>query len=172
MIESKYLKDNVQNIQKLMSIPPLRKFETESLRQLIRLAKLREYEPGEIVIEEGGEDPYVYFLLSGKVKVQKKGVPIILDATNLSERYQERLYSIAYRLDVKLILVRTEAPSQVVQERLEARVADPKNKSDADWKVYQQMKPRAQKIGRNHYVVDTSRDITPVLDKIVREVRR
>ena len=78
MIESKYLKDNVQNIQKLMSIPPLRKFETESLRQLIRLAKLREYEPGEIIIEEGGEDPYVYFLLSGKVKVQKKGVPITI----------------------------------------------------------------------------------------------
>ena len=78
MIESKYLKDNVQNIQKLMSIPPLRKFETESLRQLIRLSKLREYEPGEIIIEEGGEDPYVYFLLSGKVKVQKKGVPITI----------------------------------------------------------------------------------------------
>ena len=78
MIESKYLKDNVQNIQKLMSIPPLRKFETESLRQLIRLAKLREYEPGEIIIEEGAEDPYVYFLLSGNIKVQKKGVPITI----------------------------------------------------------------------------------------------
>jgi hypothetical protein len=34
------------------------------------------------------------------------------------------------------------------------------------------MKPSVQKISRNHYAVDTSRDITPVLDKIVREVRR
>jgi hypothetical protein len=34
------------------------------------------------------------------------------------------------------------------------------------------MKPTVEKIRRNHYAVDTSRDITPVLDKIVREVRR
>ena len=61
-----------------MSLPPLRKFETDKLRQLIRLAKIREYEPGENIIEESGEDPYVYFLLSGQVKVQKKGVLITI----------------------------------------------------------------------------------------------
>ncbi len=76
MIESKYLKDNIQNIQKLMSLTPLRKFETDKLRQLIRLAKMREYEPGETIIEEGGEDAYLYFLLNGKVRVRKEGVPI------------------------------------------------------------------------------------------------
>jgi len=76
MIESKFLKDNIQNIQKLMSLTPLRKFETENLRQLIRLAKIREYEPGETIIEEGAEDSYLYFLLSGKVRVKKEGVPI------------------------------------------------------------------------------------------------
>ena len=54
-------------------------------------------------------------------RLLKRGVPLILDATNLSERYRERLYSIAYRLDVKLILVRVEAPPGVVQERLKAR---------------------------------------------------
>ena len=76
MIESKFLKDNIQNIQKLMSLTPLRKFETDKLRQLIRLAKIREYEPGETIIEEGAEDSYLYFLLSGKVRVKKEGVPI------------------------------------------------------------------------------------------------
>lgn len=76
MIESKFLKDNIQNIQKLMSLTPLRKFETDKLRQLIRLAKIREYEPGETIIEEGAEDSYLYFLLSGKVRVKKEGIPI------------------------------------------------------------------------------------------------
>ena len=76
MIESKYLKDNIQNIQKLMSLTPLRKFETDKLRQLVRLAKIREYESGETIIEEGAEDSYLYFLLSGKVRVKKEGVPI------------------------------------------------------------------------------------------------
>ena len=107
-------------------------------------------------------------------RLLKKGISLILDATNLSERYRERLYNIADRLDVKLILVRVEAPPQVVYERLKSRQegAEPESKSDADWGVYQRMKSTVQKICRNHYAVDTSRDITPVLDKIVREVRR
>ena len=104
----------------------------------------------------------------------KKGVPLILDATNLSERYRERLYNIADRLNVKLILVRVEAPPEVVFQRLKARAegTNPENKSAADWAVFQKMKPTVEKIRRNHYAVDTSRDITPVLDKIVREINR
>jgi predicted kinase len=107
-------------------------------------------------------------------RLLKKGISLILDATNLSERYRERLYNIADRLDVKLILVRVEAPPQVVYERLKSRQdgTNPGNKSDADWEVYQRMRSTVQKIRRNHYAVDTSRDIAPVLDKIVREARR
>lgn len=104
----------------------------------------------------------------------KKGISLVLDATNLSEPYRERLYNIAEHLNAKLILVRVEAPPDLVQERLRARAGLEKseNKSDADWAVYQRMKPTVQKIRRNHYVVDTSRDITPVVDKIMREVNR
>jgi len=105
-------------------------------------------------------------------KLLKRGVPVILDATNLSEGYRERLYNIADRLDAKLILVRVEAPPQVVRERLKTRLENPEGKSDADWEVYTRMKPRVQKIRRNHYAVDTSKDITPALDKIVREANR
>jgi len=78
MIESKYLKDSVQNIQKLMTIAPLRKFETQYLGQLIRLSKIREYEPGELIINEGGQDTWIYFLLSGKVRIEKKGMGIAI----------------------------------------------------------------------------------------------
>ena len=104
----------------------------------------------------------------------RRGIPLILDATNLSEQYRERLYNIADRLNVKLILVRVEAPPDVVYERLKARSegTNSKSTSEADWTVFQKMQPTVQKIRRNHYAVDTSRDITPVLDKIVREVNR
>ncbi len=105
-------------------------------------------------------------------KLLKRGVPVILDATNLSERYREHLYSIAERLDAKLILVRVEAPPEVVHERLEARPGNSEGNSEADWEVYKRMKPMVEKISRNHYAVNTSRDITPALDKIVREVNR
>ena len=105
-------------------------------------------------------------------RLLKRGISIILDAANLSERYRERLYNIADHLDVKLILVSVEAPPQVVYERLTKPGAESKrSKSDADWEVYQKMRPTVERISRRHYVVDTSKDITPVLDKIVREVR-
>jgi predicted kinase len=73
-------------------------------------------------------------------------------------------------LDAKLVLVSVEAPPQVVRGRLERRLENSEGKSDADWVVCQRMKSSAQKIQRKHHAVDTSRDITPVLNKIVEEV--
>lgn len=105
----------------------------------------------------------------------KKGISVVLDATNLSERNRERLHHIAYQCNVRLILVRVEAPLEVVQERLRNRaegVALAEDHSEADWAVFQKMQSSAQKIRHNHFAVDTSRDITPVLDKIAREVNR
>jgi CRP-like cAMP-binding protein len=78
MIESKYLKDNVQNIQRLMAIPGLKDFETRNLAKLLRLSKIREYEDGELIIREGEEDPWLYFLLSGRIKVKKNNVEIAI----------------------------------------------------------------------------------------------
>jgi predicted kinase len=111
----------------------------------------------------------LHFLIE---RLLKKGISLVLDATNLSERFRERLYSIADRLGVKLILVRVEAPPQVVYERLKVRQREGQSKSDADWTVYQKMKATAEKMHHNHYAVDTSRDITPVVEKVVREARR
>lgn len=110
-----------------------------------------------------------YFLIE---MLLSKGIPVILDATNLVERYRERLYHIADRLNVKLLLVRVEAPPQLVKERLKARQVDAESFSDADWEVYQKMKPAVDRIRRRHFAVDTSRDINPVIEKIVREVNR
>ena len=101
------------------------------------------------------------------------GIPIIFDATNLSEYHREHLYAIGDRTKAKLLLVRVEAPSELIYERLKARnsgMARPDDKSDADWKVYSRMKPKSEKIRRNHLVVDTSRDIMPVIDKIIRMI--
>jgi CRP-like cAMP-binding protein len=76
MQESRYLKDNLENIQRLMSIPALRNFETSNLSRLLHLSKMREYEAGETIIQEGDDDPWLYFLLEGQVRVTKKDVEI------------------------------------------------------------------------------------------------
>jgi len=104
----------------------------------------------------------------------KKGIPIILDATNLEERHRERLYNIAERLNARLILVNVQAPPELVEKRLRKRMErkNVKDNSDADWEVYQKMKATAEKIKRRHFTVDTSKDITTVIDKVVREAKR
>ncbi|MCL0059393.1 ATP-binding protein [Dehalococcoidia bacterium] len=105
----------------------------------------------------------------------RKNVAILLDATNLVERHRERLYCIIDRLRLKIIILRVEAPPEVVQERLQARMAmdnTSPDSSDADFGVYLRMKTNKQRIRRQHFAVDTSRDIAPVIEKIVRELRR
>jgi predicted kinase len=103
-----------------------------------------------------------------------KGIPVIFDATNLLEHHREYYYRAAERARAKLILVWVEAPAEVVRQRLLARkkIAMPQYDSEADWEVYNKMKPRRQRISRNHLVVDTSQDITAVIDKIVRATKR
>jgi len=104
----------------------------------------------------------------------ENGVPVILDATNLSEHNREYLYRISDRAGARLALVSVQAPPAVAYQRLQARKngAIPDTKSDADWGIYSQMKSKAEKIQRNYFVVDTSREITPVIDKITHALNR
>ena len=76
MLESRYLQDNIENIQKLMTIPALKNFEAKSLGKLLRLSKIREYEDGERIIKEGDFDPWLYFVLSGKIRISKEEMQI------------------------------------------------------------------------------------------------
>ncbi|UCG54193.1 MAG: ATP-binding protein [Dehalococcoidia bacterium] len=103
-------------------------------------------------------------------RLLKIGLCIIVDATNLSEHHRKYFYSIAECSKVKLIIVSIEAPQSVVKKRLAARLKNQDEKSEADWEVYKKMKPSVEKITRKHYVVDTSRDTTPTIDKIISEI--
>jgi len=104
----------------------------------------------------------------------RKGISVALDATNLEEHNREQLYHIADQSGARLVVVRMEAPVEVVQRRLErrSRREDQSDHSEADWNVYSKMKTTVDKIGRNHFAVDSSKDIAPVIDKIVRLVNR
>jgi predicted kinase len=96
---------------------------------------------------------------------------IVLDATNLAEREREPLYAMAEAQGAQLVLVQLTAPGPVVRERLARRQQqDAETRSDANVEVYERMRFREQRIRRPHYVVDTSRDIEPVLARIAREM--
>lgn len=107
------------------------------------------------------------YLLSG-------GISLALDATNLEEENREKLYRIADKTGAKLIIVRLKASPEIIKKRLVERKNLPirSDSSEADWSVYEKLKPTAQKIGRPHYAVDTSGDITPAIEKILKELRK
>ena len=103
-----------------------------------------------------------------------EGIPVLLDATSLMESHREHLYNIADRRGVKLVLVLVEAPPKVVLERLAERKRGKQrlDRSDADWEVYQRLRPSVEPIRRNHYTVDTTREVGPVVEQVVREITR
>ena len=76
MIESRYLEDSLENIQKLMTIPGLKNFETKSVGKLLKLSKIREYQDGETIIQEGDQDPWMYFLFLGKIRITRENYEI------------------------------------------------------------------------------------------------
>jgi CRP/FNR family cyclic AMP-dependent transcriptional regulator len=45
----------------------LKDFETKDLEALLKVSKIRQYEPKEMIIKEGESDKRIYFLISGEV---------------------------------------------------------------------------------------------------------
>ena len=101
-----------------------------------------------------------------------RGVPVLLDATNLAEAHREPLRRLAREAGARLVLVRVQAGPRVVRERLSRRpgTASPGAGSEADWSVYLRMRGTFEPIRGRHHTVDTARDTGPVLDRIVEEL--
>ncbi len=102
-----------------------------------------------------------------------RGAPTLVDATNLKEVYRRPLYHLAEKHGARLVLVQVEAPPDIVRERLEGRLRgdNPWDRSEAGPEVYEKMRDEAEPIERPHIAVDTSKDIGPAVDKIVRELK-
>jgi len=57
-------------IQKFALLPE------DDLRSFIRSGRLRVYEPGEVLMQEGEYDCWVFFLITGKLEIVKSGKPM------------------------------------------------------------------------------------------------
>ncbi len=71
MIESEYLKDNLKYVEKLKKMPSFEDFSEKDLKGILEMSKLRQYDPGEEILKEGSFDSWIFFLISGKIKVVK-----------------------------------------------------------------------------------------------------
>ena len=102
-----------------------------------------------------------------------QGYPVMLDATNLGQRNRRPVMAIARKHNAPLAIVVVTAPPELARRRLAEREAgmDPCTWSDAGVAVYSRMEPAWQPVRSRHFEVDTSRDVEPVLEKVLEWAR-
>ncbi len=71
MQETDYLKENKKVLDLLKRIKKFQIFSDDDLGSFLEVGKLRSYEAGETIIKKGDRDHWVYFLVSGQVKIVK-----------------------------------------------------------------------------------------------------
>ena len=105
-------------------------------------------------------------------RLLSRSVGVVLDATNLKEEHRRPLYDIAERAGAVPVIVQTEAPPEIARRRLEARARDQDSEdaSEATVAVYDRMRREAEPIERPHIRVDTSKDLEPALQEVLRRL--
>ncbi len=63
------LQNHDELIQKVKKMATFRSFEKKDFYRILNFSKIREYEPGETILEEGSYDNWIFFIISGKVRV-------------------------------------------------------------------------------------------------------
>ncbi len=67
------LKDSFDIIEKIKTMPALESFDENDLKELLRISKIVRYEPGELIVDESSYDGWIYYLISGRVRIVKAG---------------------------------------------------------------------------------------------------
>ncbi|MBU2538195.1 MAG: cyclic nucleotide-binding domain-containing protein [Proteobacteria bacterium] len=88
MRESPYLEGNDQLVQVLKQIPDFKLFKDESIKNLLRLSKIRTFSPSETIITEGEYEKCMYLLISGSVIISKNN-KIILNLKKTGDIFGE-----------------------------------------------------------------------------------
>jgi CRP-like cAMP-binding protein len=70
------LKENLELIEKLKNVPVMHTFGKKDINKLFNFSNVKKYSAGEIIIEEGSYDNWIYFLISGHVRIVKNGEEI------------------------------------------------------------------------------------------------
>ncbi len=102
-----------------------------------------------------------------------EGMVVVFDATNLIERNRRYLYTISETAGARLMIIKVEAPFNIVKKRLTDRTnGNPMgDTSDADLLIYHRLRASEEPILKEHFVIDTSKDIDAVINNVVGHIR-
>jgi CRP-like cAMP-binding protein len=67
------IKKSVDIIEKIKTLPALASFDERDLKELLKISKIVRYEPGELIVDETNYDGWIYYLISGRVRIAKVG---------------------------------------------------------------------------------------------------
>ena len=73
MQETNYLDGHDEYIGNLRHMHVFGALDDEWLRTILSMSKLRKYDKGETILSEGAFDSWMYFIISGRVRVEKSG---------------------------------------------------------------------------------------------------
>jgi CRP-like cAMP-binding protein len=74
--QSPYLEATRESLERLRRLPAFADFKDEHLELIVTMSRVQRWEPGEAVIREGEFDCWMYFVISGEVRVEKQGAAI------------------------------------------------------------------------------------------------
>lgn len=60
-------------LEHLKEIFPVEGFQDKDIQRLLRISEIRKYRSGQLIVEEAKSHSYVYYLISGQVKIEKNG---------------------------------------------------------------------------------------------------
>ena len=103
----------------------------------------------------------------------ENGIPVLLDATNVTERDRRYSQEAASVKRAEVVVVKVTAPEPIIRNRLKCREQghSKDGASDAGWDVYRRMKAREEPVVGPHFIVDTSSDIAPSIQKIADKLK-
>ncbi|MBI5519952.1 MAG: cyclic nucleotide-binding domain-containing protein [Desulfovibrio sp.] len=76
MLEKEFDPKNAEMLEQLRRVPAFAPLEERQIEAVMKLSRLRRYEPGEIITHEGEYDGWVFFLIQGELSITHKGVQV------------------------------------------------------------------------------------------------
>ncbi len=68
--------NNMDILEKIKTLPAMASMNEKDLTELLRISKFSSYEPGALIVDEGTYDGWIYYLISGRVRIAKNGTEL------------------------------------------------------------------------------------------------
>ena len=78
MQETDFLKGNQRVLNDIRKFEIFEPFQDDELHHLLSMSKIRKYNAGETIFNQGSADTWLYFMVYGKVRLIKDGKPVAL----------------------------------------------------------------------------------------------